>query len=98
MAKNSNIKLKLGHSRTVVKILVLAVLVLSIVGLMLLRGAILDTKRENEALRAQAGELQQENSRLEAYIQQFGTVQGIIRIAQEELGLVQPDSIIFDPE
>lgn len=98
MAKQGGVKIKLVHSRTWVKILVLVVLVASIVCLMTLRGALLEAKGESEALRSQAAQLEQENSRLETYIQQLGTVQGIIRIAQEELGLVQPDSIIFDPQ
>lgn len=98
MAKQGGVKVKLVHSSIWVKILVLVVLIASIVCLMTLRSAILEARGEAEALRTQAAQLEQENSRLETYIQQLGTVQGIIRIAQEELGLVQPDSIIFDPQ
>lgn len=98
MAKGNGIQVKLVRSSTLVKIAVLVVLVLSIVCLMGLRGAILEAKGEAEALRGQAAQLEQENSRLEVYVQQLGTVQGIIRIAQEELGLVSPDTIIFDPQ
>ena len=51
-----------------------------------------------EALRQQAILLEQENARLQGYISQKGTVQEILRIAQERLGLMDPDSIIYQPE
>ncbi len=98
MANKSGIQVKLVRGSILGKILVLAVLVLSIGCLIWLRGAILEAKKEADTLRTQAAQLEQENSRLETYVQQLGTVQGIIRIAQEELGLVQPDTIIFDPQ
>lgn len=98
MANKSGVQVKLVRSSTLVKLVVLVVLVSSILCLMWLRGAILEAKGEAEALRSQAAQLEQENSRLETYVQQLGTVQGIIRIAQEELGLVQPDTVIFDPQ
>ncbi len=96
MANKSGIQIKLARGSTLMKVLVLVVLVLSIACLMVLRANILEARGEAESLRGQAAQLEQENSRLQTYIQQLGTVQGIIRIAQEELGLVQPDSIIFD--
>lgn len=98
MAGKSGIQIKLVRSSTLWKTLVLVVLVLSIACLMVLRAHLLEAKGEAEALRSQAAQLEQENSRLQTYVQQLGTVQGIIRIAQEELGLVQPDTIIFDPQ
>lgn len=98
MAGKSGIQIKLARSSTLFKVLVLVVLVLSIACLMVLRAQLLEAKGEAEALRSQAAQLEQENSRLQTYVQQLGTVQGIIRIAQEELGLVQPDTIIFDPQ
>ena len=38
------------------------------------------------------------DSLLEEYEKQKGTFQEIIRIAQEKLGLIQPDSAIIQPE
>ena len=51
-----------------------------------------------EALRQEAILLEQEQQRLELYISELGTVQGILRIAQERLGLVEPGSVIIQPE
>ena len=47
---------------------------------------------------AQAIALEQENSRLQQAIDQLGTIQGIAYIAKEQLGLVDPDTIIIEPE
>jgi cell division protein FtsL len=94
----SAIKPVYRRSRPLTKIVVLAAVVLSILALMALRSAILTTREKTEDLRAQAIELEQENSRLEQYIEELGTIRGIIRIAQEKLGLIEPDSIIIQPE
>ena len=102
MAQRKNplqgIKLVYRRSSTLTKVLVLAVLVLSIAALLTLRTAILSARQTAEELRNQAIRLEQENSRLEHYISELGTIEGIMRIAQEKLGLVDPDSIIIHPE
>lgn len=90
------IQLKIHRGSLLLKLAVLAVIVLSTVALLSIHSARIDALEQTEQLRGQAQQLEQENSRLERYIQQLGTVQGVIRIAQEELGLVAPDSIIFD--
>ena len=94
----SSIKLVYRRSRPLTKIVVLVAVVLSILALLTLRSAIMTTREETEDLRNQAMALEQENSRLEQYIEELGTIQAIIRIAQEKLGLVEPDSIIIQPE
>ena len=94
----SSIKLVYRRSRPLTKIVVLAAVVLSILALLTLRSAIMTTREKTEDLRNQAMALEQENSRLEQYIEELGTIQAIIRIAQEKLGLVEPDSIIIQPE
>jgi hypothetical protein len=42
--------------------------------------------------------LEQESQRLDEYERQRGTLQEIIRIAQEKLGLILPGSVIIQPE
>ena len=46
----------------------------------------------------QADALEQENQDLTQYIDELGTVQGIQRIAEDELGLVDPDTVIIVPQ
>ena len=92
------IRLKYRRSSPLMKIVVLCAVVLSMAALLTLGAGILENRARTEVLRAQAAGLEQENSRLTQYIAELGTVQGIIRIAQEELGLVEPDTVIIKPE
>ena len=71
---------------------------LSLVTLVMLSVNLAAAKKDAEDLRKQAMALELENSRLEEYIQELGTMDAIIRIAQEKLGLVDPDSIVIQPE
>ena len=79
-----------------VKWLVLATLVLCILALVTLRLALLDTQTQLETARATAQVLEQENHRLEESIAQLGTVQSVETLAKDLLGLVNPDTVIFD--
>jgi hypothetical protein len=63
-----------------------------------LHAAIDAANRHTEELRQQAVVLEQESQRLDEYKSQAGTLQEIIRIAQEKLGLILPGSVIIQPE
>ena len=56
-----------------------------------------DLQNRTEKLYNRAAALEQENSSLENKIANLGTVQSVMEIAKEELGLVQPDTVIFVP-
>ena len=92
------VKVVRRRSRLLTKVVVLAAVLLSVATLLTLLLVIQSTRDRTEALKTEAAQLANENSRLELYIQELGTVKGIIRIAQEELGLIEPDSILIDPE
>ena len=92
------VKVVRRRSRLLTKVVVLVAVLLSIATLTTLLLVIHATRAQTDSLRAEAVQLEHENSRLELYIQEMGTVRGIIRIAQEELGLVEPGSIIIDLE
>lgn len=91
-----NIRLQFHRSSTAVRVAVLTVVLLSTATLVSIRLATSSTLSRAEALRAEAMVLEQETNRLKQNIQQLNTVDGVIRIAQEELGLVQPGTILFD--
>lgn len=94
----SRIRLKNRRSSTTVKCIVLATLVVCTMALLVLRVAILDAQREEEALRTKAATLEQENKELNEDISQLGTVESIKKIAAKILGLVDPDTVVFLPE
>lgn len=90
------VRIKFRKSSMLVKTALLAVLVLSAAALMLLRTELKRTKQDTEAQRSEAVALEQKNSELDEKIADLGTVEGIIRIAEEELALVEKGTIIFD--
>lgn len=84
------------HSPLVLKCVVLATIILSVAALTVIRLGITQANQEDDALRAQAAQLERENERLEEKIQQKDTVEGIKTAAKEELGMVDADTVFFD--
>ena len=80
------------------KIFVIVVIVLGIVGLFLIRGAMVDLKNANRDLANQATQLEMENEELKDKILIQGTKEAVIQIAREFLDLVTPDTVIVQPE
>jgi len=91
------IRLVFKRSSPLLKCVVLATIVLSTAALITLRASILEVKARTEALRAQAAELELSNQQLQERIDELGTIQSIIHIAGEKLGLVDPDTTFFRP-
>lgn len=94
----ASIRLVYKKTPALTKIVVSVAVVLSMAALLMLHGAIDGTRRNTEELRQQAMALEQEKQLLEQYDQEKGTVREVIRIAMERLGLIEPDSIVFQPE
>ena len=85
------------RSSTLLKCVVLASILLSAIALIAIRASIIEERKEEERLRAQAAILEQETSELAENISQLGTIEGIRYIAMHELGLVDPESEFFNP-
>ena len=85
------------RSPTTLKIILLVALVTSTITLLTLRFALLDEKDKAEELRQQAVALEQENAKLERTNALLGTVQGVRELAAELLGMVDPNTIVFEP-
>ena len=94
----SRIRLVYKCSSTLTKVLVLVAVIFSTVTLLGLRSLILQTEAQNAALLAQAGRLEEENAKLEQNIDSLGTLDGVIQIARDELGLEDPDTVILVPQ
>lgn len=94
----SHIRLVYQRSRTLTKVVVLVALVLSMAALVTLAVARQDAEDQAAKLREQVLQLEQKNAQLEQYIDDLGSVQSVERIAAEELGLVDPDTVIIQPQ
>lgn len=94
----SRIRLVYRRSSPLLKCIVAATLVLATVALLVIRGAILQYQSRLDALRKEAAALEAQNQQLEQDLGQQNTVEGILKIAKEKLGLVDPGAVIFDPQ
>ena len=92
------IKLRLRPSPRSTKIMLIVAILFAMTALIALRMAITDLDNRAEDLRKKAAAMEQENKDLQENIGILGSVQSIIQIARDELGLVDPDTVILDPE
>ena len=93
----SRIRLVYRPSSLLLKCIVAAMLVFATVALLAIRGGIMDIQNSTDELRNEAAALKSKNQQLAQDMGQQNTVAGILKIAKEKLGLVDPDSVIFEP-
>ena len=89
-------QLQYRRTSTLNKVVIAAAVVLSSITLLSLRLVQWEAEEKLEDLRQQAAALEQSNNELRQDIDELGTADSIREIAQEELGLVDPDTIIFE--
>ena len=83
-------------SSTLVKTLILITVLICTVALVTLHASIEQSRSQYEAMRQHAGMLEENNDSLIQQIDNIGTLDSIIQIAMERLGLVLPDTTIFE--
>ena len=98
LAKYINLRLVFGKSGILLKTVVSAVLALSTLVLVAIRVNSWQAEDRIRSLQERAGILEMENARLQQQVEALGTVESVRAIAARELGLVDPDTIIFESE
>ena len=94
----SRIKIEYRRSRPLTKMVAVAAIALSMVALLTLSWAKYDVQKQTQEMMGEAARLEQENAQLGQKIDALGSVQSAEQIAQEELGLVSPDTVLIDTE
>lgn len=92
------IKLRLRPSPRSTKVMLIIAILFAMMALLALRMATTYLDTRTEELRQKAVSMEQENKDLQENIGILGSVQSIIQIAKDELGLVDPNTIILSPE
>lgn len=92
----SRFQLQYRRTSTLHKVVIAAAVVLSSVTLFSLRLVQWGAEEKLTNLRQQAAALGQDVDELRQSIDELGTTESIRSIAREELGLVDPDTIIFE--
>ena len=91
------IKLVVRPSSTLLKIVVIVLIVFSTATLIALSWVRQSIQVQTQDMRNEAINLEQENAELKDKIEILGSVQSVEQIAQEELGMVKPDTVIINP-
>lgn len=94
----SKIQLVRQRSKKLTVAMVIIAIVLSMGALTALHLSMNILKSRTEALRDRAAHLEAENAALLEDMEQVDSIQGIVGIAEEELGLVQPDAVFYQQE
>ena len=92
----SRFQLQYRRTSTLNKVVIAAAIVLSSLTLLSLRLVRQENEQTLTDLRQQAAALDQRNDELREDIDALGTTDSIREIAQQELGLVDPDTIIIE--
>ena len=92
------VRIVFRRSSLAARVIILAALAVCIALLVTLGVMTVQAREKAQALKDQAAALEQQNAALEQHIDDLNTLEGIENIAKEELGLVDPDTIIFDPQ
>ena len=94
----SRIKIEYRRSNPLTKIVAIAAILLSMMALITLRLAQNDIDSQTRDMKAEASQREQDIAELERKIDQLGSVQSVEEIAREELGLIDPDTVVIDTE
>ena len=94
----SRIRFTYRRSSSLTKVVVIVTIILCMGALTALRLSMNDLEKRTEDLRQTAANLEEANVDLQEDIDQLGSMQSIVEIAEDELDLVQPGTVIFQPE
>ena len=96
--KTENFKIRLRTAPVQLKAVLAALIVLFMGALAALRWVHNGIQAQTQLKREQAAAMEGANADLQEKIDSIGSVQSIRQIAQEELGLADPDTILIHPE
>lgn len=85
------------RSKPAIMAIVLVTVICATVAVVALQSSLTESKSQYELMRLRAAALEAANQELNDNIDNLGTVESAIEIAEEELGLVLPGTVIFTP-
>ena len=92
------VKVEVRPASNILKIILIILILCSVVALIALRWVHTGILTEIADLKEEASGLEYANQELDRKTEELGSVQSIQDIAKEELGLVDPDTILIDPQ
>ena len=98
MQEQKKFRVEFRSSSNLLKIVVAALIVFSMAALLALGWMNSGLREQSQTQKDAAAALEQENRDLQEKIDNVDTVQGVQDIAREELGFVDPNTIVIQPE
>ena len=92
------VKVEIRPASNILKIILILLILFSIGTLVALRWVHTGIRNQIDELKDEASGLEYANEVLEQKTEELGSVQSIQDIAKEELGLVDPNTVLIDPE
>ena len=92
-----DIKVEYTRSHPLTKVVVIALILVCMAALITLRWSTNQMKNEISELRSEAAQLEAENAELKEKLDELDSVEGVENVAEDELGMVDPDTIVIDP-
>lgn len=92
------VKVEIRHSPPALKIVLIVLIVLSMAALVTLRLVHNGIQDEIQELKEEASQVEHANSELEQKLKDPDSVQNVLDIAKEELGMVDPNTVLIDPQ
>ena len=96
--KTGKFTVRLRSAPVKLKAAIIVLIVLSMAALLALRWVHNGIQAETQRKTEQAAAMEGENADLQEKIDCIGSVQSIRQIARDELGLVDPDTVLIHPE
>ena len=94
---HKKVKVEVRPASNILKIILTILILFSIVALIALRWVHNGILEQTDALKEEAAAIENANQELVEKTENLGSVQSIQDIAREELGLVDPDTVIINP-
>ncbi|MCI7018869.1 MAG: hypothetical protein MR913_03500 [Clostridiales bacterium] len=96
--KTGKYKVRLRSAPASLKVALIVLILFSVAALVALQWVHSGIQAETQRKTEQAAAMEGENADLQEKIDNIGSVQSIRQIAQDELGLADPDTVLIHPE
>lgn len=98
MTQNTRFQFVARRSSPITKIVATLAILLSMAALIALHWTRTDIEKQTQAMRSEAAALEAENADLTDRINALGSVGSVKQIAEEELDLVDPDTVVINTD
>ena len=92
------VKIVFRRTTPMFRTMILSAIALSMAALLIVHWSIAAEQKRAEELKQQAAQLEQEKDRLEGNIDDLGSADSVEQIAKDELGMVDPDTVVVSPQ